>query len=220
MQKIEQLAEQIDFLLKVQEESLEGCLRGFKDLIASIEQVVAKQAGSQESQDGAERVQEFLAARMEEMRTDLEAEIGALREQHRMAAEALTLPQGQRRDEICELILGEAGELDDTELFKRRVLQETIQSRKEFLAMLDDIHSALKEGGVEELEALFEAMELDDAAARDNEEDEEYSCCGSCSDCCGCGGDLNDGCGESAEVFKKVAEPYIMAKSKGNKESN
>lgn len=219
MQKLQQLADQIDFLLKVQEESLEGCLRGFKDLMASIEQAVARQGASQDSQDGAERVRDFLSARMEEMRLDLEAEISALREQHRMAEEALALPDGQRRNEICELILGEAGEIQDTDLFKRHVLQETVQSRKEFLAMLDDIHSALEEGGVEELEALFEAMELDDAAAR--QDDEEGACCGgSCSDCCGCSGELDDDSGEVAEVFKKASTPYIMAKPGDHKESN
>jgi hypothetical protein len=215
MQKIDLLSEQINFLIQNHEESLEECNKEFEALMIAVEASIASKSGGQEASDGAETVRDVLSQKIGQMCDEFEEDIESMREQRLMVEEALKLPVGDKRDEMIKTILEDAGELEDLEKFKKLVLEDKEESKKGFLFMIGDIKSALDEGGIEELEILFEAMELDQA--KDREQDDELDgCCGGKDDCTNeCGGcSLEDGVEEVTEAFKKMSEPFNFSEDK------
>ncbi|MFC1854862.1 hypothetical protein ACFLY6_03290 [Candidatus Dependentiae bacterium] len=207
MEKLNQLSEQVDFLIDMHEKSLEECNHGFEELIKFLESNSRK---SEEAECGIDAVKEFLANKIDVMMEDFEQDIEGLKEHGEMIHKAISLPDGEQKDEIVKMLLEPLGELVETEKFKKQVLEDSEFSKKEFERMLSDIQSAVEEGGIEELEALFEAMdeERSEYEHGDEEDEDEEGCCSGCCSSCS----LDDGCEEMADALKEMSEPYTISK--------
>ncbi|MCK4499755.1 hypothetical protein KAU11_04615, partial [Candidatus Babeliales bacterium] len=115
-------------------------------------------------------------------------------------------------DNVISMLLDDIGELEDTKKFKENVLSDAKLSRQEFDSMVDDIKNTVKDGGIAELEALFEAMELERAGECYSEDEDD--CSDSCSSC-----SLHEGCDKITEAFGEMSEPYSIEKRECEKGS-
>lgn len=173
MAHIEQLAEQTAFLLDKQKEAYVECSRELTSLLNLIKEKQTEEV-DEEAVASLSSVYENLAKQSQEIRTSIQDDIDYLEGQLDAIKKAHAIADPVRRAEIERMLVEDAGELQDTAEFKAEVSADAEESKKSLFAMIDDIKNALNEGGAEELEMLFAAM--DDEA--DSEETEmEGSCC-------------------------------------------
>ncbi|MCK4499862.1 hypothetical protein KAU11_05150, partial [Candidatus Babeliales bacterium] len=174
--------------------------------------------GDENAEGGIEAVQKFLSEKIELITGEFEQDVADLKEQRDIVQETLQLPEGEKRDHVVGMLLEDIGELEDSEKFKQQVLEDAKLSRQEYDRMVGDIKDAVQEGGIAELEALFEAMELDRAENCYSEDDDEglQGCCpGQCNSC-----SLDEGCDKMTEALREMSEPYSIDETKKADESD
>lgn len=171
--KITTLLEQTLFLVEKEKEAfLEISKR--MDLLFSLLQEKIGQFKDEESKETLVAIEKHLIAHFDEMKNSMKEDVAFLEQQLQTMKQVSLIDDEQRRNELAEMIIHEAGELLPTETFKKNIEEQSQMSRDEFFAMIQEMEDAIQEGKEEELLLLMESAD---------EEDEE-GCCGSdeCAD--------------------------------------
>lgn len=177
-EKLNQLAEQINFLIKLEQEALEECVTEMGSLMIDLEKASAKEQNDQ-VEGGIELIKKTISEDCAKMSDELKQEIEFLSQQAEIVKQALTV-KGKNEEafaEIESLILEDVGQLEDNDSFKKRSLAAHEKNKLELLNMITDIREALNEGAIEDLAAYFEAVAMEEAEQNysDQQDDSELS---------------------------------------------
>lgn len=225
-EKLKQLAEQIDFLINLEQEALGECIQEVGSLIVSLERESSR-LQDEEVNAGLDLIKKTVSEDYEKMRHDFTEELNFLQKQREIIGQALSV-KSQDIDKFAEiekLILEDVGDLEDNETFKQRMQNINAQNRTELLNVITDIKEALAEGAIEDLAAFFEASALENAEEKYSEEDdadseeeslEEKEDSDESDECCDkedLGVDFTEN-EKLMEILKQYSEPYFVEKTK------
>ena len=172
MATLEQLIEQAEFLLQQHQQAHVACSKDFGGLLQYLQEKMHQEA-DEESAGILVTVYETLKNQGEELNKTMIEDIEFLQAQVKAFKEVQSVQDPVRKKELTDLLLEDAGEIQATEEFKKEVLADAEENRKSLADMIFDIRQAVEEGGVAELEALFDAMK------EEEEELEAGECCAS-----------------------------------------
>ena len=202
--KIDQLAEQTEYLLKLQQSASLDCIKELDGLMETIEDHCSSLTNASDI-ESVEKVREILGRRVNSMKEAFADDVTFLTEQLDAIKKVKTISDKAQRAELEAMLIEDAGEIQDTAEFKKDVAQEAEESKKDLMAVIDDIKNALQEGGIKELEALVVEMEEyqgDDDFDEDEDDDIDLE---------------NDD--EVDEIFKEFSRPYVHHDELGADES-
>ncbi len=227
-ERLNRLNEQINFLIDLEQDSLDECLQEFGSLMVFLEQAIAS-VHSDEAAGGLEVVRKALQENYESMKRDHEEDLDYLERQRNIVEHALSVKDDAKRDEIEKIIMEDVGELAELNQFKKDALEASRGNREEFLNMIADIKDSISEGSIDELSAIFQAtmlddedgeLEFEDEEEESDQEDQENSMHKDAD--CDCDDEDDEGaCHEGnfdldkndkiIEFFKKIGEPIITS---------
>ncbi|MBT4595095.1 hypothetical protein HOD08_04435 [bacterium] len=195
MSKLNVVEEQTQYLFEAQKQACKACAAKLEELLKSVQEYDSSSVTPADkiSLDSVERV---LSKRAEEIKDFFDEDISFLKSQLEAISEVKKIEDVAKRTELENTLLEDVGEIQDTAEFKKEVSEEVAQSRDSLIAVVEDMLNALKEGGIKELEAFVEALEV--AGGEDDDDD--------CGDCGDCDLDIDE---EGIEELKKMAEPLI-----------
>ncbi|MCB9492999.1 MAG: hypothetical protein H6679_01870 [Epsilonproteobacteria bacterium] len=217
MARLDQLIEQTSFLLDMQKKSQNECSGIFKDLLAVIEQKLQDTRLEEKDREVLERVNDIVSGQAQKLFEETSDDIDFLNEQFNALRQVkeLEAKDPEQAKEVLSMMIEDPDqlELQDTEEFKKSLIDEAQSSRENLLIASSDIKEALLENNAEEVLAILESMVLDQEAEDfshdfdDLEEDFEdapgrvsmqqaTADTSMCGDCKGCG--TGDGCGAGA----------------------
>jgi hypothetical protein len=168
--KLRQLSDQIDFLRTLEQDSLDECFQEYGSLMLFLEKSAAKE-GSVEVSESIEMLKGVLGESRDKILAEYESDLAHLSTQKQILSQALSITDSSKLSEIEEIILEEVGDLDDNEEFKKRVKEENLSVRQDFLQMIQEIKEIVEEGAIDDLAAFFESSSLD-KGDEESEEDE------------------------------------------------
>lgn len=220
--RLKQLSQQINFLLEIEQDSLEECVQELGSLLVFLEQETTK-SQDEESFKGLDVIRRKLSEDYNKMSESYQKEINYLKEQKNIVEQALTVENKNPEtfSELEKIILEDVGELESNDLFKERILKTNQANRAEFLNVIEEIRESIEEGSIDELAEYFEAVALDEAETAYEENFEE---------------EIDDSCDEEdagssvhdfdltnnqnvVDLLKKISEPYFVEDAVAEKKS-
>lgn len=190
MKNIATLLEQTEYLLLKHRESAALC-RAELEALLKLTAEKRDETFDVEDKETLTAVHEALSTQAEAIGETIEDDVKYLEEQVAAMREVAVMPEGQRKQELADLLLVEEGDLRPMDEFKKEIDADAEESRRSFIDMVTDIKQALNEGLLEELEAMLEAM--------DEEDEDEEGCCGDDEEGC-CDSEEDEECCDSENV--------------------
>jgi hypothetical protein len=167
---VERLQEQAQFLVESQKSAQAECLKEFDDFKKLIKaRLSSATIDERESLNEIHRLidehEKMFSSEIEEDVTFLNEQIKALKVLHSEKNEA------KLKDQLDLLMEGEP--VQEMAAFKKEVTEELRQTKQEFIAVLDDLKAALKEGEIEDLLVYLRELAATDTESGDEDEEGE-----------------------------------------------
>jgi len=224
--KLLQLAEQIEFLIKLEQDSLDECFQEYGSLMLMLENAIAAEEDL-ETNANLRAIRDALGENQKKLFEEYQEELKALDLQKKIVAQALTIKDAQKFEAIQELILEEVGALEDMDKFKKRVQTANMELRSDFLQTVNELKEIITEGMIDELADLLDASNEDDQADECDEGEQDHKTSARSNSCCTSSHDeeadqeeddegvTSFNLAENEEILaflKQHAEPYFVEK--------
>ena len=193
---VNEILEQVSFLLEKQTMSREEIATLFGSLLTSIVQVIESLPDGDDRQS-LERTHDLLTQRAKLFSDDVADDIHFLKENIKALEEIKSMDDDARAQEMLDALVGDDVDLKDvpsTQSLKVQVEAEMAVARESLVAFVEDIKAAIQEKDFANLEAMLISLVEEDA-----QHDEEDECCD--RDCSGCSVDCS--LKEGVDIFKE-----------------
>ena len=171
--KLQQLSQQIAFLISLEQDSLDECFQEYGSLMLLLEKAIADE-GDEEIRSNIQTIRDALAENQSKLLNEYKSDLASLLAQQEIIRQALSIKEINRLSEIEQIILDEVGDLEDSEIFQKRVNSANVEMRQDFLRVINEIKDVVREGALEELMDLLEGSSIEDEEEEDGDfEDDE-----------------------------------------------
>jgi len=194
MSQLNTLIDQTEFLLEQHKIAKDDCTKIFSDLLNVVEQRMERTGDQEKEHEVLARVHDLLSGQAQHATTETQDEIEFLNAQLQAFKELKASEDAVKREETIKMLLEGVEALEETESFKKGIVEESAIARQNLVAIANDMKDALEEGSAEEVELYLKAI-------LDGNEDEE----GECDDCTDCEDDC-DGCCAGQDVLTEKVE--------------
>ncbi len=199
MSQLTKLVDQTTFLLEKQKESRDYTVDAFQKFLSAI-QKMQEGKQDQEVKDTLQEIYDAVADQSEAYSSEIQEDISFLDSQ--LETMQTVAEEGDEAKSIeLARVLTDGEKLPETKDFKEEVNEEATESKRHFLAVIDDLMGALEEESFDDLLAYIEKTNVAEGEAQGEEE-----CCGGANEACcgddavetrsGCCGGKND-CGDA-----------------------
>jgi len=214
--RLDQIAEQTAILLEKQLEAREYCNDLFSEVISLVDQKVQETDEESDYYKNLERVHALISEQFSKFSDEVEGDINFLEEQTKALKQIRQMEDQKKAQEVLSSLLEEDEQLLETEEFKKNLEKEADLSKRNFVAIINDIKNSLEEGNLQDLELILSAMAVEgeeEESYQFSDEEEDFneeeslfegaskSGCGSCCSECPEG---EEGCG--IDIFSKIIE--------------
>lgn len=156
MLRLEALLEQTAFLLDKQKEAKEESSKIFSDLLSFFEEKLDHVSGDEKKE--IEKTHDLLSGHSQSMVDEMQGDIDFLGQQLHALQEIKKIGDPEKEKELLSSLLDEDEEILDTEEFKKDLIDEAALSRRNLIAMVDDVKQMINEGKAQDVALLIEAM--------------------------------------------------------------
>ncbi len=198
MSQLTKLVDQTKFLLEKQKEARDYTVGAFKGFLAAIQKMLDERQ-DQETKDTLQEIYNAIADQSAQYSTEIEEDVSFLDAQLETMNTVAAEGDEVKSSELAR-VLTDGEKLPETKDFKEEVNEESTESKRHFLAVIDDLMGALEEESFDDLLAYVEQTNV-----AESETDEDECCDGANEACCGddavetrsgCCGGKND-CGDA-----------------------
>ena len=222
-EKVKQAKDQVSFLLKKHNEGLEFCKPVFSELLSFIDQQAQGVSEFSSEYKSLIEIYNIISDQFENFKKEVIEDIGFLEKQLELMKEIEKVEDEKKIEQLFDAALDGETELIESETFMRKIEEDTEESKRNIMVLVEDVKNAVNEGNYDDLIMTLKAMKAADFDHRNGEdgelfgEDEEEnvdgsSCTGFCASC-------QQGCG--VDIFAKLDEVSSEKENiDGEKEKN
>jgi hypothetical protein len=182
--RLETLIEQTDFLIEKQKEAQTDIENIFNELLEVVEKKLENSSLSIENKKSLEAIKKMALDRTEFVSKMMQDDIDFLNEQLLALQHITTIDNPTKAKELLNMMIDDNEEILETEEFKKNLIQDSIASKQNLTAVIDDLVSALREDKFKDVELFLEALFNEENIEEEGEGDAyDNSCDSSCKDC-------------------------------------
>lgn len=212
--RLDQVDEQTAILLEQQLEARDYCNNLFSEVLSLVDQKVQGTDEESENYKNLQRIHVLISEQFSKFSDEVGSDIEFLEDQLKAIKQIRQIEDQQKAQEVLSSLLEEDEQLLETDEFKKNLEEDADLSKRNFIAIINDIKNFLEEGNLQDLELVLSAMagEGEEVSHQfsDEEEDfeEEFASQGpsksECASCCSECPESEKGCG--VDIFSKIIE--------------